>query len=476
MYPWYHCATLCAALILPVAATGCTPSPLSDSGWPEPRPLGAQLDTYQPTQLSNPSADSSPPQVTQAQGELTLRRAMALTLLQSPQLAAFALDVRAAEARVVQAGLWSNPEVEFEIDEFAGSGDFSGADAAEFTLSLAQTFPIGNDIHRRRELAQQQAQLTGWDYEATRIDLLTQLTKRYVAVLANQQSLAVALEELTLAQAVLTTTTKRVEAGATPRVELIRARVPVAQAQVQTRRSQRRLQAARYQLALMWNQNQPTFDTVVGDFEQIHPPPEPSTLANLINQNPHVAKWATQISTHRAEAALAKAQALPDVTGQLGVKRLNESDDTALVVSISLPLPLFDRHQGDILAARWGEAAARQRQRQAELRLAQQLSEAWTQLADAYDEATVLTEDALPPALEAFEVTRRAFELGDVAFIDVLDAERTLVELRRQRVAALANYHTAVAEIESLIGQPLHSLATSDINEQPSSNHQDRTQ
>ena len=74
--------------------------------------------------------------------------------------------------------------------------------------------------------------------------------------------------------------------------------------------------------------------------------------------------------------------------------------------------------------------------------------------------ATALRDIAIPPATEAFTVTRRAFEKGDLTFLDVLDAERTLVELRTQYLDALAAYHAAVAEIEGLVGQPLDQLTT----------------
>jgi cobalt-zinc-cadmium efflux system outer membrane protein len=461
---WIGVAGVSATLLM----TGCGSTRLDGArtdgptAWPTPRPLHDQVETYRPPECLEQAGQSQPPEIPEPSGDLTLRRAVALTLLNSPELKAFALQVRAAEARSVEAGLWTNPELEFEMDEFGGTGERSGTDAAEFAVSLGQTFPLGGDIERRRDLAGYRAQLAGWDYEAARIGVLTELAQRYVSVLAEQQSLAVAEEELKLAEAVLATTRKRVEAGAARPIERIRARVPVAQAEVRVKRSRRSLEAVRRQLALMWNQPSPAFGAVAGDLDRIAEPPAPEALAMLINQNPQVARWAVEVSARRAEEAFAKADRMPDVTGRIGVKQFNELDETALVMSLSLPLPIFDRNQGDIQAARLDVAAAEQRQREAEARLERQISAAWTQLANAYDEAVVLRERALPAATEAFGVTRAAFEQGDVAFLDVLDAERTLVELHRQRVAALADYHTAVAEIEGLIGRSLDNIDTKD--------------
>ena len=269
-----------------------------------------------------------------------------------------------------------------------------------------------------------------------------------------------------LSQQVRETTLKRIDAGDVPRIESARARVPEAMARVELRRAQRSYDAARRQLALTWAATDPVFHdfdvtSSIDSFEDIQAPPPPEALVNLINQNPQIARWATQISARRAETRLARAEAVPELTGRLGYRNDQGSGDHALVAGVSIPLPVFDRRQGASLAARLGVNSAQQRRRDAQLHLEAQLSEAYGNLANAYDEATTLSEEALPPATEAFEVTRRAFEKGDLAFLDVLDAQRTLVELRTRHIEALNQYHTAVAVIEGLIGQSLDALTPS---------------
>ncbi len=459
--------TWCMTALLPGLLAGCS-LPEWGSSLPEPRPWGAGLSTYRPneTPARTGRAEASAA-LQEPMGTLSLRQAMALALLRNPELRAFAWEIRAAEARLLQAGLWPNPELELEVEEFAGTGELAGTNAAEFTVGLAQTFPLGGDIARRREVAGFKARLAGWDYEAARIGVLAALTRRYVNVLARERRLAVAQQDMELAKALASTTEKRVEAGAAPQVEQVRARVPVARAQVRLREAKRELDVARRQLALMWDQDVPTFQNVAGELDTLRAPPAPEALAGLIEQNPQVARWAAEIGLRRAEADLARAEAVPDVTVAVGVKRLNEIDETAMLVGISLPLAIFDRSQGSISAARHGVTAAQQRRREVELLLARQLSEAWTQLANAYDQAVTLRKTALPAAEEAFDVTRRAFEQGDVDFLDALDAERTLVELRTQHVTALADYHVAAVEIESLIGQGLADLTASTNHTQP---------
>jgi cobalt-zinc-cadmium efflux system outer membrane protein len=210
----------------------------------------------------------------------------------------------------------------------------------------------------------------------------------------------------------------------------------------------------------MWSSQEVSFDRAEGSLERIQMPAPPEQLAALVSANPQVARWAVEISARRAEAELAKAEAVPDLTTRAGIKYDRADDAGALVVGISLPLPVFDRRQGDLLAARLSANAAAERRRAAERRLEAVLSEAYARMAAGFDEALALRDIALPPAKEAFTITQQAFGNGDLALLDVLDAERTFVELRSAYLDALIDYHLAVTEIEGLLGRPLARLDT----------------
>jgi cobalt-zinc-cadmium efflux system outer membrane protein len=395
-------------------------------------------------------------------GEIALRDALAAALLGNPELMRFGYDVRAAEARVVQAGLWANPELELELDEFGGTGELEGVDAAEVTIALSQAFPLGGDIERRQRLARLQGRLAGWDYEAARIALLAEVTGRYAQVLAAQRQVQLAQESLTLAEQVAESIGRRVEAGDAPEVEQSRAAVPAATASIALARAQRNLDTARVRLSLTWGQSTPTFDRAAGDLEQVDAVPTLAALAEHIGQNPDIARWTVEVASRQAEAELARAEAVPDLTATLGYKWFNESDESAMVAGVSIPLPVFDRRQGDILAARFGVAAARHSQRAVQLRIEAALATAYARLANAHDEAIALRDIAIPPATQAYRDIRRAFDQGNLGYLDVLDAERTLIDLRQQHLDALAAYHAAIAEIEGLIGQPLSAVESAE--------------
>jgi cobalt-zinc-cadmium efflux system outer membrane protein len=244
----------------------------------------------------------------------------------------------------------------------------------------------------------------------------------------------------------------------------------VVLARIELQRAERSLISAHVRLAETWGDGSPQFDAAVGDLDQLREVPKAEALASLINQNPDAARWAAEIASRQAEVELARAQAVPDLTASLGYRWFNESDDHALVAGVAIELPVLDDRQAEVLAARFGVAAAKNQRRAVELKLAATLSAAYAELVNAHDEATSLREQALPSADEAYDAIRQAFEQGNLGYLDVLDAERTLIDLRHQYLDALKAYHGAAAEIEGLIGQSLDTLSAADTqNTTPSS-------
>ena len=457
----------CRAVWVALAASlmACDPSPFT-ANWPAMRPLGRDFETYRPPTEPPPlssepeaSADTTPlaDQIEEPTGLLTLRQALALALMRNADLASFALEVRAAEARTLQASLLPNPQLDLEVENVAGSGEFHGANAAETTVTLSQLIELGGKRSRRTNVAALERDLAGWDYETVRIAVLTEVAQRFVDVLALQHRVELAEEAATLADQVYDTVAKRVEAGAASPVEKIRAGIIVSTTRIELQRVQRQLRAARYRLASTWSQTEPQFQAAAGQLELILPIPSAQSLTRLVSQNPQVARWAMEMAQRQAAVALAKSQGVPDVTVGAAVRRLSETDDTAGVFALSLPLPLFNRNQGGVLEARFNVAKARQQRRAAEVRVRTALAAVYHELAAAYSEAVALKTDVLPAARASFEAIQEAFRQGKLGYLDVLDAQRTLIDVQGRHIDALGAYHRAVAEAEGLIGQ---SLAT----------------
>ena len=446
---------LCAAaLLLAAAPAGCSPGPPVDY-WPQASPLGEEVESvHVPLDPSaDPVARDEPVEPT---GDLLLGDAIALTLLGSPGLTAFAWNIRAQEAAIIQAGLYPNPELKVEIEDFGGSGAFSGFDGSETTIALRQTVVLAGKVPKRVEVSRLERDLAGWDYEAARVEALTFVATDFVETIADQDRLALAQDIERLAGRIFSTIDARVQAGKVSPLERTKAGIELAQATLERQQAVHELEAARLRLAANWGSAAPRFERAVGELNQVQAPPSQTALAARIEHNPDLARWATEMALRRASIRLARAEAVPDVTLFAGPKLLEGGDETAVTAGVSIPLSIFDRNQGNILAARIRQAQAGSLRLAVEVRLRADLGAAYQALDAAYVETQAIHIEIEPRARVAFEAAEEAFRHGKIGSLELLDSQRTLFSVRRQHVDALAAYHQAVIAIERLIGSPLH--------------------
>ena len=389
---------------------------------------------------------------------LTLRQALALALLQNPELAAFSWEVRAAEARTLQASLRPNPELGLEVENLAGSGAFQGVRSTQTTIRLSQLIELGGKRSRRLRVAALERDLTAWDYETKRLDVLTAVTQAFVEVLRAQERLGAEEELVGLAAQVLATVAERVKAGKASPVEETKARVALSNSRIALERARSDLEATIQRLVAAWG-GTPSFQYAVGAFESIAALPSVEQLAQGLAHNPDLARWSTEIQQRQAARGLAQAQTIPDVTAGGGVRHVNESGDVTFVFSLSVPLPVFNRNQGALLETQYRLAKAEEERRAAVVRVHTALGTTYATLTAAWREVTTLQNEVLPDARRVFEAVNEGYRQGKFGLLDMLDAQRTLFEARGQYIDALAAYHKAITEAERLSGGALDSAS-----------------
>jgi outer membrane protein, heavy metal efflux system len=330
------------------------------------------------------------------------------------------------------------------------------ARAAEATLQLSQLIELGGKRAKRLRLAGLERELTGWDYEVKRLDVLTEAKKAFVDVAATAERLAFTTDLLRLAEQVQRTVSARVHAGKVSPIEETRTRVTVSTARLQVQQARTVYEATKKRLAASWGSTTPLFEGVSGSLDTTTPIPSLEALAVQVQKNPDIARWVAEMEARRAQVEVARSKAVPDLTVSGGVRYLNEVKEGAFVLGFSLPLPLFDHNQGGIGEAYARLSKAELERRAAEVRVSTALSDTYQNLVSATNEVSTLQNDVLPAAQEVFQATQEGYRLGKFGLLDVLDAQRTFFETRGRYLEALAAYHKAVADLERLSGEELH--------------------
>lgn len=443
--------------------SGCS-STVVDFPLIEKRPLGKDMMTFS-TAGDNGEPGAVGREFKAPEGVITLREALSSALMGNPELAAFSWEIRAAEARALQAGLIPNPEIEIEAEEFGGIGERRNFKGAAGTLVLSQLIELGSKGSKRRRVASLESGLAGWDYEAKRLEVVSETTKTFIEVIAAQDLVTLKEELLRLAEEVLTTVSERVKAGKVSPIEETRAKISVSTSRIGVVQAKRDLKIARKKLAAAWGGKTALFEQARGDLDTINPVPPVGNLWSLLLQNPDIARWELEIKQRKAALDLEKANRIPDLTLNAGMQRFNETHDGSFLFGVSIPIPLFDRNQGGIREALHSLSKANEERRATEVQIHAALTEAYQTLACAHSEAKTLKDDVLPSAEQVFKDIKEGYRLGKFGYLEVLEAQQTLFEVKEQYIESLATYHSSVADVEHLIARGLESLTETPKNE-----------
>ncbi len=406
-----------------------------------------------PADTAKPPEPSARP--TEPTGVLTLRDALVLALYENPELAPFAWQERANEARILQAGVRLNPELGLQVEDVLGTGDFSGGQEAQTTLQLSQVIELGGKRAARRDVASQARGLTKSEYELKRVEVLGDVTQRFIQVVANQHALELALTNRQLAEDALRTVQERVTAGKGSALEERKAQVALARGEVLVEGARHELNAARKKLAASWRSRQPVFEKAAADLFARKSVPAFEEFANRLSQSPEIARWVSEKKLREAEVKLADARRKPNVTVGAGIRRLEGPGDEAFVFGFSMPLQLFDRNQGGAAEARALLGRTEAEQKAAEVRLGMVLLGLYEEMVHDVHVMEGLQKEILPKAEDALAISREGFVQGRFSYLEVLDAQRTIFDVKQEYIQTATTYHQFLVEIERLIGQPI---------------------
>ena len=245
-------------------------------------------------------------------------------------------------------------------------------------------------------LAGLERELTGWDYEVKRLEVLTEAKKAFVDVLATAERLTFTADLLRLAEQVQRTVSARVQAGKVSPIEETRTRVTVSTARLQVQQARTVYEAAKKRLAASWGSTTPLFEGVSGSLETTAPIPSMEVLRGASAKEPRYCAVGAEMAARRAHVEVARSKAVPDLTVSGGVRYLNEVKEGAFVLGFSLPLPLFDRNQGGIREAYARLSKAELERRAAEVRVSTALSDAYQNLVSAAERGEHVTKRRAP--------------------------------------------------------------------------------
>ena len=386
-------------------------------------------------------------------------QAVAMALGQSPALRGADASRQAVRGDAVQASLRPNPEASIVVENFGGlggRGNYRGGRAAESTLGVSQRLELGGKRNARIGFAGRSTDLASLEYEAARLDLARDVVLALAEAAAAARNLGVAQERTRLAAETLRAVRGRVEAGKDPLLQARRVEVARATAEIAADRARREAETALVTLAVLIGVSRVELAPGQAWFDQLGAAPKPPAPADpmiRMTANPDLAKLEATIAQQRANLAVQRANAVPDVTLQGYVRRFQDGRETAFVAGASIPLPVTDRNQGGIARAQAELLRAEADAERGRLALVASFIIAERRTEEARRAVQSLRRDALPAAEQAARFAAGGFAEGKFSYLEVLDAQRALSDVRAQLNDALREFHARRAETQRLRGQ-----------------------
>ncbi len=436
---WWNCV-VCIALGLTSGCAACQ----TESIGPLPTPTVSAAVEITPA--------SAPSPVSLPAGPLTLEQLLGLAYAQHPELAAAHARIEAARGRWIQAGLYPNPTVGWEADQLGDKGNGAG----EQGPFVEQRLVTGGKLRLAQAAAAQGIAVADWQALTSYYEVVNRVRIAYYDVLlarrevqVNEELARIAEEAVEVAKKLLAATGSRID-QLRAQIELDRTRFQLAAARQRERSAWQMLATAVGVPSLLPRAVEGTLDSPPPDYDL------QAVLRTMLTRSSEIQESQAEVLKAQQELQRAFAEIVPDLQLKLRPFYAFPDEDGRLLVEAGVTLPLFNRNQGNIVAAQAEIARTAARVRQVELRLIERLTAADQRYQIARRQAETYKNEIMDKAEESLRAVRLSWEKNDPKFDynSVLLAQRTLVEARLAYVQALGELWRAASEIAALLQEP----------------------
>jgi len=422
----------------------------------QPEMPGMQMQhEHQPaTQIHAPEFPRLGRAQSKATNLFTLDRALETARQDNPTLRQAEAGVRGARARAQQAGLYPNPTIGYSGDEIRG-GESNGGKQGFF---VEQTIVTGGKLSRARGVFRKETQLAEIEAEEQKIRVETAVKIAFYRVLAAQELADARADLAHIATESLDTERRLLNTGQADETEVLARELEARRMKLSARMMENTLREEWRALASVLGQPELRLQTVSGDLERGWPDLDEHQVEAIATESP-----ATRIATsaaERANAQLARAQRekLPDILARVGLDFNHQPLDNPLLTTgwqwnaqLAVELPLFNRNQGNIGAARSDIERADAEKHRVQLTLRERASTAYDEYANARLTAEEYRDSILPLAKKSYNLVFDRYSEMLASFPRVIETKRTLFELQSEYIASLETVWTTGLALQGFL-------------------------
>ncbi len=430
--------------------------PLAQQGPAKPEPDASQPQHQHHRPEASPKSPSEASQRQSAEPTLRLEDLERMALQNNPTLAQAEAAIRAAEGRRLQAGLYPNPIIGYDGDEFSFR---SFGNKSEHFFFIEQTIVTAGKLKKSREIAAQEKVQAEAEAEAQKQRVLNAVRLLYYEALGAQQLVDLRRQLSKIATEAVSISAELYNVGQADRPDVLESEVEAQRGEIELIRAENNLARIWQLLAAVVGDPSLKPARLEGNLEAEVPRLNmEAALARLLSESPEIKSAQAALARARAELVRAKAEPKPDlfVRGGIGystepIELIGKKTGPEARIEIGVRLPLFNRNQGNIAAAEAEIWRAEREVERLELALRARLAAAFNRYYDAWQVVERYQQRVLPRAQRAYELYLTSFRQMAASYPQVLIAQRTLFQVRTDYVASLVELWQSVTEIRGML-------------------------
>src|SRR6266550_2094917 len=384
---------------------------------------------------------------------ITLEELQQMALQNNPTFAQSAANIRAAEGRKKQSGLYPNPTVGYQGEQIRG-GSFHGGEQGFF---VQQDIVLGGKLGLNRQIFDHELKQAETEAEEQKLRVVTNVRISYTQAVAAQETLELRRNLLKLADDAVETSHQLANVGQADAPDVLESEVESQQAQLAVTMAEQNQQRVWKALAAVVGNPRLLLMKLEGKLEDTPPVNADELVEKIVNESPAVR--IAELGVKRAEAALARAkrEPIPDLQLRGGMQQNGEllangrSVGLQGFADVGLRIPIFDRNQGNIAAAKADAERARREVDRVKLVLRERTASVVQNYAFSQTAVDRYKNQMIPRAQKAYEMYANKYQQMAAAYPQVLIAQRTLMQLEVSYITALESFATSSLSLQSYL-------------------------
>jgi len=391
----------------------------------------------------------------EAKEPLTLNRCVEIALKNHPGIKAYQERFRAAQARVSQAKAIPQPEVGLDFDLQPRAFNFKGS--REQYIGITQLIEFPGKRSLRGKVAQKDSEASLCELGEFKLELVYRVKVSFYRLLHARERQKHAAENLAYALEFQEKAIEKYDLGDVSKLEVLRAGVEVSRAKNHKTTLESAVKSAMAELgfwmAYRIREDSPVKGELTSPFHELSLPYlEKKALAG----RPEIKKAAIELEGEKISKKAARLNVLPDLSLGLSKHRIEGEPSTwDVTLGFSLPLFFWQNQKGEVAEAKANIAVRTAELEQVKMVVSLAVKTAYHNALSSRNQVKYLEDDVLKEAHKVHEVSLLSYREGKIGGIDLIEAQKTLLEIKMTYSESLLNYRLALAELERCVGEEI---------------------